>query len=184
MAKKLERDDFEHGERPYSKEQAERAIKDAIRHKESAAEFTGMHGQTVKQFTEKFGVHKKAFAWARTLYGMEEDKRATLLGDFLDMVEVLGLDAQREMFDEDAHDKVVRLGKKASGKGKKGEAPAPAAASPGIAGDDLADAMGIVPDPGDDDPPDLEGETPAIDGAAADSGDEVSADIDRSLGLH
>lgn len=79
-----------------------RAIAEASRHKSQAAEYSGMHGQVVKAFVDRWGIDRKAFTWARGLNDMEEDKRQSTIRSFLDLIRKLGFLDQKDLFDDTA----------------------------------------------------------------------------------
>lgn len=85
---------------PLTASAVESAVKEASRQKKHAAEYTGLAGKAVQTFTERWGIHKKAFGFARVLYDMEEDKREACLRDFLDLADHLGYFDQSDMFDD------------------------------------------------------------------------------------
>lgn len=76
------------------------AVGEASRQKAHAAEYAGLAGQATKTFTERHGIHRKAFGWAVSLEKMDDQKRQSCIRDFLVMADRLGYFAQSDMFDD------------------------------------------------------------------------------------
>lgn len=81
-------------------EDVKRAMTEASRHKATAAEYSGSHGQVVKAFCERWGTNRKAFGWTRQLSDMEDDKRQACIRDFIDLSRKMGFFDQGDLFDD------------------------------------------------------------------------------------
>lgn len=76
------------------------AVAEASRQKAHAAEYAGLAGQATKTFTDRYGIHRKAFGWAVSLEKMEDQKRQSCIRDFMIVCERLGYFNQADAFDD------------------------------------------------------------------------------------
>lgn len=76
------------------------AVEEAARQKATAAEYSGLTGQAVKTFTERYGVHRKAFGFVMSLHKMDDQKRQSCLRDAMIMADRPGYFSQRDIFDD------------------------------------------------------------------------------------
>ncbi len=76
------------------------AVEEANRQKAHAAEYSGLAGQATKTFTERYGIHRKAFGWATSLEKMDDQKGQSCIRDFLVLADRLGYFRQSDMFDD------------------------------------------------------------------------------------
>lgn len=97
MAKTMKPSDVQTAGGP-TVEVIKRAITEAQRHKDSAATYSGYHGDVVSKFCEATGIHRKAFSLARTLNALEDDKRQAIIRDLGTMFRALGFFDQGDLF--------------------------------------------------------------------------------------
>lgn len=88
----------------YTGDELERALKDATRHKDQAAEYQGMHGQAVKQFCDRYHVNRRAFSLTRQMREMEVQKRLEMMRELVRMWHLQGFFAQADAFDDMVHE--------------------------------------------------------------------------------
>ncbi|MCX5516205.1 hypothetical protein C3941_19645 [Kaistia algarum] len=81
-----------------SADEVKKAVEEANRQKAHAAEYSGLAGQATKTFTERYGIHRKAFGWATSLEKMDDQKRQSCIRDFMVLADRLGFFSQTDMF--------------------------------------------------------------------------------------
>lgn len=82
------------------RDELRRVIAEAIRRKQEAAEYSGMHGKVVSQAVERHGIEKNAFTFVRRMAEMEDAKRQSVLRSVIDYAFKLGFFDQLDLFDE------------------------------------------------------------------------------------
>lgn len=131
MAKRAKRQDAVKAIQRPSRDDVRLAMDEAVRIKGFSADYSGQHGRFVKGFTERWNVDKKAFGFARALYGMEPHKREAVLIDTLELFEKLGFTDQASLFDS-VKERALDVAEKLAG-----PRPMPGAGK-GVGGDVLA----------------------------------------------
>lgn len=76
-----------------------RVVNDALRQKEQASEYTGRHGQIVKQAVESYGLHRKAFNQCVAAEKMDLINRQDFMAATIDYWVKMGFFAGDDMFE-------------------------------------------------------------------------------------
>lgn len=101
-----------------TKADLERVIAEAIRQKQTASEYAGLHGKVVANAVEQYGIEKTAFTFSRRLREMEEGRQATVIRSCIDYWHKLGFFDQTDAFSDVAELLRTVLADLEAGKGK------------------------------------------------------------------
>jgi len=83
-----------------TKADLERVIAEAIRQKQTASEYAGLHAKVVANAVEQYGIEKTAFTFSRRLREMEEGRQATVIRSCIDYWHKLGFFDQTDAFSD------------------------------------------------------------------------------------
>ncbi|MCX5495397.1 hypothetical protein OSH11_11825 [Kaistia dalseonensis] len=83
-----------------SVEEVKAAVAEVSRQKAHASEYGGLAGQATKTFTERYGIHRKAFGFIAGLDKMDDQKRQSCLRDAMILADRLGYFDQADAFDD------------------------------------------------------------------------------------
>jgi hypothetical protein len=78
----------------------QRVIKEAVRQRQQAAEYSGLHGRVVSGAVERYGIEKNAFTAVRRASEMEETKRQSFVRSFIDYSYKMGFFDQLDLLDD------------------------------------------------------------------------------------
>lgn len=78
----------------------QRVIKEAIRQKQQASEYSGLHGRVVSSAVERYGIEKNAFTAIRRASEMEDTKRQAFVRSFIDYAHKMGFFDQLDLLDD------------------------------------------------------------------------------------
>lgn len=81
-------------------DEVKKAVEEANRQKAHAAEYTGMAGQATKAFTERYGIHRKAFGFITGIAKLDDQKRQSVIRDAMILAERMGYFDQADAFDD------------------------------------------------------------------------------------
>lgn len=81
-------------------DEVKKAVEEANRQKAHAAEYTGRAGQATKAFTERYGIHRKAFGFITGIAKLDDQKRQSCIRDAMILAERLGYFDQSDAFDD------------------------------------------------------------------------------------
>ncbi len=83
-----------------SADEVKAAVAEVSRQKAHAAEYGGLAGQATKTFTERYGIHRKAFGFIAGLDKLDDQKRQSCLRDAMVLAERLGYFDQGDLLDD------------------------------------------------------------------------------------
>lgn len=78
----------------------QRIIKEAVRQRQQASEYSGLHGKVVSGAVERYGIEKNAFTAVRRASEMEDTKRQAFVRSFIDYAYKLGFFDQLDLLDD------------------------------------------------------------------------------------
>lgn len=81
-------------------EDLKRVIKEAVRLKQTAAEYTGQHGAYIKNSVENYGLDRMALTMTMRFKGLETARQQAVMRAFLDYAHKAGLFDQTDLFDD------------------------------------------------------------------------------------
>lgn len=83
-----------------SADDLKRVIGEAVRQKQLASEYSGLHGKVVSNAVEQYGIEKNAFTLTRRMYEMEEGRRMAIVRSTIDYWHKIGFFDQVDAFDD------------------------------------------------------------------------------------